>query len=84
MSGGQEARLQFEVRDGGRVIADRLQPYLGAKGHLVALREGDLAYLHTHPETEEPTFTVSYPSAGTYRLFAQFRYERRLRLSRSS
>ena len=26
-----------------------LQPYLGAYGHLVALRDGDLAYLHVHP-----------------------------------
>ena len=27
-----------------------IQPYLGARGHLVALRQGDLAYLHVHPE----------------------------------
>jgi hypothetical protein len=26
-----------------------LQDYLGAKGHLVALREGDLAYVDPHP-----------------------------------
>jgi len=26
-----------------------VEDYLGAKGHLVALREGDLAYLHVHP-----------------------------------
>ena len=26
------------------------EPYLGAGGHLVALREGDLAFLHVHPE----------------------------------
>ncbi|GED98089.1 heavy-metal-associated domain-containing protein [Gordonia crocea] len=26
-----------------------LQPYLGARGHLVALRSGDLAYTHVHP-----------------------------------
>ena len=30
-----------------------MEPYLGAKGHLVALREGDLAYLHIHPEGGE-------------------------------
>ena len=29
-----------------------LQPYLGAYGHLVALRGGDLAYLHVHPDGE--------------------------------
>ena len=29
-----------------------LQPYLAAYGHLVALRQGDLAYLHVHPDGE--------------------------------
>ena len=27
----------------------KTEPYLGAGGHLVALREGDLAFLHVHP-----------------------------------
>jgi len=75
---GEDARLEFEVRDGGRVVTARLQPYLGAKGHLVALREGDLAYLHTHPDSDELAFTLSYPSASAYRLFAQFRYQGRI------
>ncbi|MDQ4049630.1 MAG: DUF4396 domain-containing protein [Actinomycetota bacterium] len=44
---GEEAELGFSVtRDGKPVEVD---DYLGAKGHLVALREGDLAYLHVHP-----------------------------------
>jgi hypothetical protein len=34
------------TRDGDRLA---LEDYLGAKGHLVALRSTDLAYLHTHP-----------------------------------
>lgn len=76
---GKDGRIEFEVRDQGRVVTDRLQPYLGAKGHLVALREGDLAYLHTHAESDELAFTVNYPSAGAYRLFVQFRYEGRVR-----
>jgi hypothetical protein len=75
---GHAARLEFEVRDRGRVVTERLQPYLGAKGHLVALREGDLAYLHTHPERDEPAFALNYPSAGAYRLFAQLRYQGRV------
>lgn len=44
----------------------------------MALREGDLAYLHTHPESDAPTFALNYPSAGSYRLFAQFRYQGRI------
>jgi hypothetical protein len=39
--------LSFHVARDGRSV--ELQDYLAAKGHLVALREGDLAYVHTHP-----------------------------------
>ena len=45
---GREVELTFAVTRDGRPF-EQLQPYLGAKGHLVALREGDLAYLHVHP-----------------------------------
>ena len=44
---GQEAELGFEVARNGKTVA--VDDYLGAKGHLVALREGDMAYLHVHP-----------------------------------
>ena len=37
------------VSKDGQPVTD-LQPYLGAYGHLVALRAGDLAYLHVHPD----------------------------------
>jgi hypothetical protein len=70
-----QSRVAFEVRDNGVVVNDRLDPYLGAKGHLVALRQADLAYLHTHPMGDELAFEVTYPSAGAYRLFVQFSYE---------
>ena len=55
-----------------------LQPYLGAFGHLVALRDGDLAYLHVHPvDSDEAAirFVAEYPSAGTYRLFLDFAHD---------
>ena len=39
--------LSFHVARGGQSV--ELQDYLAAKGHLVAVREGDLAYVHTHP-----------------------------------
>jgi hypothetical protein len=45
---GRETELRFAVSRGG-VPFEHLEPYLGARGHLVALREGDLAYLHVHP-----------------------------------
>ncbi len=47
-------------RDGEPV--NDLQPYLGAYGHLVALRSGDLAYLHVHPERRTPATAPRSPA----------------------
>jgi hypothetical protein len=64
-------RLSFAVRgDSGPVEP---QPYLGAGGHLVVLREGDLAYIHAHAEEDELAFDVPFPSSGRYRLYLQFK-----------
>jgi hypothetical protein len=49
LTAGADARLTLSVSKDGRPVTD-LEPYLGAYGHLVALREGDLAYLHVHPD----------------------------------
>jgi hypothetical protein len=75
--------LRFTAYSDGRRLDD-IEPYLGARGHLVALREGDLAFLHVHPESEateggDVRFRVEYPSAGRYRLFLQFKHEGRVR-----
>ncbi len=73
---GEEARLDFTVTKDGREA--QTEPYLGAGGHLVALREGDLAFLHVHP-TEDATggaaFDATFPTQGRYRLFLQFQVE---------
>ena len=64
-------RLVFDVRDDrGPVDTQR---YLGAGGHLVVLREGDLAYIHAHAEEDELAFDVPFPSEGRYRLYLQFK-----------
>ena len=75
---GRDAELTLTVSRDGTPVAD-LEPYLGAYGHLVALRDGDLAYLHVHPhESATPgpdiRFTAEVPSAGRYRLFLDFRH----------
>ncbi|MVO87843.1 hypothetical protein GPA10_24560 [Streptomyces sp. p1417] len=85
---GKPRELALRVLRDGKPVTD-LQPYLGAYGHLVALRAGDLAYLHVHPNGEpgdgstEPgpavSFTTTAPSAGTYRLFLDFRHEGKVR-----
>jgi hypothetical protein len=81
---GAESRLTLSVSRDGRPVTD-LQPYLGAYGHLVALRAGDLAYLHVHPAGEpgdgattpgpDITFHTTTPSAGAYRLFLDFQHQ---------
>jgi len=68
---GEEADLRFTVTRGGRPVA--VEDYLGAKGHLVALREGDLAFLHVHPDERRLQFMAELPTAGRYRLFLQFK-----------
>ncbi|MFR9775867.1 hypothetical protein ACL02O_07370 [Micromonospora sp. MS34] len=80
---GRTSRLTLTVSRDGRPVTD-LQPYLGAYGHLVALRQGDLAYLHVHPEGTPDdgrtpagpavTFAAEVPSTGTYRLYLDFRH----------
>lgn len=63
--------LDFTVRSGEQEV--ELQPYLGARGHLVVLREGDLAYIHAHADAERLSFNVPFPGPGQYRLFLQFK-----------
>jgi hypothetical protein len=67
----QGDRLVFDVRGDGGPVETR--PYLGAGGHLVVLREGDLAYIHAHAEEDELAFDVPFPSEGRYRLYLQFK-----------
>jgi hypothetical protein len=84
LTDGGDARLTLSVARDGEPVTD-LQPYLGAYGHLVALREGDLAYLHVHPDgapgdgTTRPgpdvVFHAAVPSAGTYHLYLDFKHQ---------
>jgi hypothetical protein len=79
---GSEAEVELTVTRDGEPVTD-LSPYLGAFGHLVAIRGGDLAYLHVHPLGDEVhdehaaggpavRFALQVPSAGDYRLFFDF------------
>jgi hypothetical protein len=75
---GTASKLTLTVTRAGVPVTD-LEPYLAAFGHLVALRDGDLAYLHVHPEesTEAGPRIVFYaevPSAGIYGLFLDFQH----------
>ena len=84
---GREAELRFTVTRNGQSV--HTEPYLGAGGHLVALREGDLGYLHVHPgghgdaagggepeaHDEAVAFMSEFPSEGRYGLYLQFKHD---------
>lgn len=74
---GAETKLDFAITRNGRPVT-MLLPYLGAYGHLVALRKSDIAYSHVHPTSEDRArgsigFIADFPTPGAYRLFLQFR-----------
>lgn len=81
---GTDSDVTLRVSRDGRPVTD-LEPYLGAYGHLVALRHGDLAYLHVHPEGHpgdgatrpgpDVSFGAAVPTGGTYALFLDFKHE---------
>ncbi|TDC84259.1 hypothetical protein [Actinomadura sp. 7K507] len=85
---GKSSELTLSVSKDGKPVTD-LQPYLEAYGHLVVLRQGDLAYLHVHPEGEpgdgktEPgpgiSFFAEAPSTGAYRLYLDFKHGGKVR-----
>ncbi len=81
---GVSVAVDGALRSGGtepltlRVSAGPLQRYLGAYGHLVLVRAGDLAFVHVHPEDavradgREVRFWVTPPGPGTYRAYFDF------------
>ncbi|MDT9594939.1 heavy-metal-associated domain-containing protein [Nocardioides zeae] len=85
---GGTSELTAQVRRDGRPVED-LQPYLGALGHLVALRADDLAYLHVHPTGPEPdagatsgpdvAFEAHVDTVGRYLLYLDLRVDDEVR-----
>ena len=75
---GQESEIRFRLaNESGQPIND-LQPYLGARGHLVVLSADGKQYVHAHPmdapmAANEVVFMSHFPAAGTYKGWAQFR-----------
>ncbi|WP_392545283.1 hypothetical protein [Oryzobacter telluris] len=83
LRGGEHSTLRLQISRDGSPVTD-LEPYLGAYGHLVALREGDLGYLHVHPDGtpgdgHTPAgpavdFTAEVPTVGRYHLYLDFKH----------
>ncbi|MDO5512289.1 heavy-metal-associated domain-containing protein [Corynebacterium sp.] len=81
---GESSTLTMTITHDGQPVTV-LEPYLGAFGHLVALRNGDLAYLHVHPHGDAPqagqtsgpevVFEATAPTEGRYLLFLDFQVD---------
>ncbi|MEV2237186.1 copper resistance CopC family protein [Micromonospora sp. NPDC049891] len=80
---GMTVPLTFRVDREGATGPAQLERYLGAYGHLVVVREGDLGYLHVHPEPElvdgAVKFWLTAPSTGRYRAFFDFQVDGKVR-----
>ncbi len=80
---GAPAQVFVTISRGGAPVTD-LEPLGEAFGRLVAVRAGDLAPAHVHPDAIPPApadragpgiaFTAEVPGAGTYRLVLDFRH----------
>ena len=77
---GRRAFVTCHISDAttGVPIED-LQPYLGARGHLLVLSDDLTQYVHSHPAADDPerlpsdvVFDVMFPQPGAYKLWAQF------------
>jgi len=84
VAAGQSTTCTFAITQNGKPVTN-LEKYLGALGHTVVLREGDLEFLHTHAldenihnQTGKVDFAVTFPSAGKYKVFSQFQHEGRV------
>ena len=60
--------------DGG--VPDGMEPYLGARGHLLMVGQDASTFVHAHPNENssagEVTFLARFPKPGLYRAWAQF------------
>ena len=75
--GGKEAEVRFRLASESGQPIDNLEPYLGARGHLVVISANGDQYVHAHPidsttASNEVAFRVHFPAAGMYKGWGQF------------
>jgi len=79
LKAGTESALKVTMSKAGKQVTD-LQPYLATYAHITAIRAGNLAFAHIHPDggaatgNGGPTLLVhaDLPEPGSYRMFIQF------------
>lgn len=71
---GEPTVLTFACTRAGAPVTE-FEPYLGARGQLVVLDHPALACLHAHtePGPGDPSFRITFPHSGVYKLWGLFR-----------
>ncbi len=73
---GAPSQLNFELSQAGQPVDD-LEPYLGTSGHLVIIRRSPEPsvsdYQHVHPAAGPLSFATTFPEAGLYKLWLEFK-----------
>jgi hypothetical protein len=72
----KEVMLTAEIRDAKGIIApDKLENYLGQKGHMVIIGVNNKKYLHVHPMLmgNDMWLHTNFPEAGMYRAWLEFK-----------
>ena len=80
----QEHEVQFPVKKTTRVVftvqpLEGIEPYLGARAHLIAIYQDAVTFVHAHADESQPfdgsfDFLARFPQAGSYRAWVQFKY----------
>ena len=69
LTAGEPVALSFDLN------GETPLTYLGAIGHVIVLDEQGKRFIHVHPSSKDhPTFEARFPSAGFYKLWAEFHF----------
>ncbi len=72
---GSPVTLNFKLNE------SKLEPYLGAAGHVIILNEEATQYLHVHPLNDnEPIFETEFDQPGVYKIWAEFKQDGKVRV----
>ncbi len=71
-------RVAFTVQP-----VDGIEPYLGARAHMIAIYSDAITFVHAHADESRPfdgqfEFLARFPQAGAYRAWVQFKYHGQL------
>lgn len=86
LASGRSVIVSARLRTAAGGAVTDLEPYLGARGHLMLVHEDGTTFVHGHPDEREPAapgatvvpFLIRLPKPGLYRAWGQFQRGGRL------